>query len=407
MRLGNSWWGLSGWLVLCGCGGEDRIALDPGQSDALAEEASEAFYDFEHRVEIEIELSPADWQALRNEGRSLAELFDPSLPFEYTSFVGSVSIDGERYEQVQLRKKGFLGSLSVLEPALKLDLGDTISGQSHRGVRRLTLNNDKQDPSHTHTCLAYRAFARAGLPASRCNLAHVIVNGEDLGTYSNVEPVDKRLLRRHFASDEGNLYEAQAADVLNPTNPRLQAKTNEAENNRSDLVALAAAVEAADDELVASLGAQLDLEQFRTFWAAETLLGHWDGYSGNTNNYFIYRDPVSQRFSFLPWGTDSAFVGSNPFDTVNRDVSVYAAGRIANRLYALPAERERFRARLGELAESVWDEAVLLGEVDQVEALASDASPSALAAQRQHIASHREVLRAALAAPARDWDDSG
>ena len=28
-------------------------------------------------------------------------------------------------------------------------------------------------------------FTRAGLPASRCNLARVVVNGVDLGTYSN------------------------------------------------------------------------------------------------------------------------------------------------------------------------------------------------------------------------------
>ena len=31
---------------------------------------------------------------------------------------------------------------------------------------------------------------RARLPAPRCNLAHVVVNGEDLGTHSNVEPID-------------------------------------------------------------------------------------------------------------------------------------------------------------------------------------------------------------------------
>jgi hypothetical protein len=104
---------------------------------------------------------------------------------------------------------------------------------------------------------------------------------------------------------------------------------------------------------------------------------------------------------------DSAFEGINPFDSVNRDVTVYAAGRIANRLYELPAERELFRARLGELEQSSWDEALLLAEVDQIEALAPDAAPLALAAQRSHIETHGDLLRAALAEPARDWQDAG
>jgi hypothetical protein len=268
------------------------------------------------------------------------------------------------------------------------------------------LNNDKQDPSHSHQCLAYHTFTRAGLPAPRCNLAHVVVNGEELGTYTNVEPIDERFLRRHFASDAGNLYEGQATDVSGPRLPFMEAKTNELVGDRRDLEALAASLDAPDAELVARLGAELDIERFRDFWAIETLIGHWDGYSGNTNNYFIYRDPTSQRFTFLPWGTDAAFEGLNPFDPANADVTVYASGRVANRLYKLPDERARFRARLGELNETLWDEALLLAEVDQVEAFAPDAAPLALAAQRAHITTHREVLRTALAEPARDWIDS-
>jgi hypothetical protein len=409
---GNERWG--GWvagvaLLAAACGGEDRVQVQPEDAEAILEQSPDdaPFYDFSHRVEIEVELSPADWQSLRNEGRGLGVLFSPDLPFEYTRFSGAVSIDGQRYEQVQIRKKGFLGSLSALRPSIKLDLAEVLPGQSHLGVRRVTLNNDRQDPSHTHQCMAYHAFARAGLVAPRCNLAHVVVNGEDLGTFSNVEPIDKRLLRRHFSSDEGNLYEAQATDVVDTGASRMQAKTNEVNADRSDLEALAAALEASDADLVEQLGRQLDLDQFRSFWAAETLLGHWDGYAGNTNNYFVYRDPGSQRFTFMPWGMDSAFEGINPFDSINRDVTVYAAGRIANRLYALPAERELFRARLGELEQSQWDEALLLAEVDQIEALAPDAAPLALAAQRSHIETHGDLLRAALAEPARDWQDAG
>jgi hypothetical protein len=38
----------------------------------------------------------------------------------------------------------------------------------------MTLNNNKQDPSAIHQCLGYAVFADAGVPAPRCNFAHVV-----------------------------------------------------------------------------------------------------------------------------------------------------------------------------------------------------------------------------------------
>ena len=34
------------------------------------------------------------------------------------------------------------------------------------------------------------------------------------------------------------------------------------------------------------IGELVDLDSFFTFWAVEGLLGFWDGYSGNYNNFF-------------------------------------------------------------------------------------------------------------------------
>ncbi|HET9956487.1 MAG TPA: CotH kinase family protein [Polyangiaceae bacterium] len=396
------------WLGLCGgslwgCSGESdsQKVLGPDQDTAQA-----AFFSATRRVEVEIELAPADWDVLREQGRALTSFLELNEPYEYTYFDATVRVDGERYEHVQLRKKGFLGSLSALRPSLKLDLDRVVEGQNHVGLHSLTLNNDRQDPSHTHQCLAYGMFSDAGLPASRCNLAHVVVNGEDLGTYSNVESISKQFLKRHFKSAEGNLYEGQAADFDAVRVEQLQLKTNEMSNDRSDARALASALEAPDEQAVSTIGKQLDLGKFRDFWAMETLLGHWDSYSGNANNYFVYRDPASQRFVFLPWGVDAAFEGLNPFDPLNQNIAVYAAGRVANRLYHLPQEREKYRARLGELNESVWDVDRLLKQIDRIAALAPDADPKQLERQREHVRNHPGLLRAALQQPAPEWQEN-
>jgi hypothetical protein len=354
-------------------------------------------------VEVAVELAPADWQALRAEGRALFEGFlGEDQEFAFTEYVGAASVDGQRYENVVVRKKGFLGSLSRPRPSLKLDFGEVELGNG-RVFERLTLNNNRQDYSRSRTCLAYDLFARAGLAAPRCNLAHVVVNGEDLGTYSNVEPIKKPLLKRHFGDTSGNLYEGQLVDFVVGDVPRFQLKTNETSGDRSDLAGLASALEAQDAELEAQLGQVLDLDRYRDFWAMERLTGHWDGYAGNRNNFYLYNNPASGRFEFIPWGTDGAFAEAIPGDALNTSATVYARGLLANRLYNHPEERTRFRARLGELNEAVWRESALVAELERMTALAADTLPDATAVLRRHLQTHGAQVRAELDEPAPDW----
>jgi hypothetical protein len=363
-------------------------------------------YDPAHVLEVSVELDPADWDVLRGEGRSLFDVFQGnSLDYEYSEFMASASVDGERHEGASVSKKGFLGSLSRIKPSLKLDFGPAPDG-SARDFRRLTLNNDRQDPTHARQCLAYGLFAKAGLPAPACNLAHVTVNGQDLGTFTNVEPIKKPFLARHFTSDEGNLYEGQTVDFVGDDLDAFQLKTNELESDRSDLGALVEALEADDAELVTRVGSSIDLDQYRDFWALETLAGHWDGYDGNANNYYVYRDPESQRFHFIPWGTDGSFAESSPGDTLNTTRTVYARGRIANRLYRLADERERFRARLGELIDIVWDESALVDELERLTERAPDALPAATAELRRYLQTHAGEVRVELDQPAPEWVDA-
>ena len=49
------------------------------------------------------------------------------------------------------------------------------------------------------------------------------------------------------------------------------------------------------------------------------LVGHWDGYAGDRNNYHFYREPDGP-FVFIPWGTDDTFHlkdDPNPFDNIS------------------------------------------------------------------------------------------
>jgi hypothetical protein len=367
----------------------------------------DSIYDRQHRVEVRVEMDPRDFEALSFEGIGMGEILFPASGFrqvpEYTHFAATVTVDGVRYADVDIRKKGYIGSLSVIRPSLKLDFERRLDQELAGGNRRMTLNNDLQDRSHLKQCLSYDLFRQLGVPASRCNYAHVVVNGVDLGTYTHLEPVAKPLLRRYFDDVGGNLYEGQLSDFDEATEQYLELETNEEENDRSDVQAVIDALALPDDQVMAALSQLIDLDNFFDFWALETLLGHWDGYADNSNNYFAYHDPTSGKLFFIPWGTDQTFTGDNPNTSVPYLISVYAEGTLSSRLYSLPEQRARYRQRLAELNDTLGDVPTLLADVEALQQLVPEGSRADATRLRSYIRNHGETLRAALALPAPEW----
>jgi len=141
-------------------------------------------------------------------------------------------------------------------------------GQTFYGRKSLTLNNAKQDPALIKQCLAYQVFAKAGVPASRCNFARVRVNGRDLGFYVNVEAVTSRcfgaLLRRRRQP-----VRRRALDFRPAWSLTFDKKTNDSDPDRSDLDAVSAALALPDAEMLAALDPLVDIEEFLDYWAAE------------------------------------------------------------------------------------------------------------------------------------------
>jgi hypothetical protein len=321
--------------------------------------------------------------------------------FEYTYFDATATVDGVTIEHVGVRKKGFLGSLSVVRPSLKINFGKYIDGQTYSGMKRMTLNNDLQDPSHTHQVMSYGLFRKAGVVAPRCNFARVTVNGEELGVYSHVESIKKPFLARHFNNNDGNLYEGQGADFTPELVSRFERKTNEGDHDRSDLDWVVQALTAEDTDLLAALEQVIDVDGFLTFWAMEVITGHWDGYNSNRNNFYFYFDPETGLVHFIPWGTDGAFNEGNPFYP-NTPVSVFAMSKIAYRLYNCPETRPLYLDRLRFLLDDVWDEGALLAEVDRIEQIVP-CDPEAVQRQREYIMKRRDDVLVEISGGGPDW----
>ena len=337
-------------------------------------------------VEVALTLPAPEWELLRHERKPRHVIFggadcrNVSLPSPYLWHEAEVTIDGVALGAVGLRKKGHLGSQTDLRPALKLDFDRVAPGRRYEGLEGVALNNDRSDPSHARSCVSYQVFRAAGIPAPRCTLAHVTVNGEDQGVYGLVEEIDAHFLARQFAQPGGNLYEGTANDFRPDAIGGFDRETNQGDPSRADLDAMLAALNATDGEVEAALAAVIDLDQFYRFWATEIVVWHRDGYSGNANNFYLYADPGrGGRMVFLPWGTDAALSVDNRPEVPD---SVLAFSALSRRLISLASGRDRLNAEVDAVLAEAWRPTELVAEVDRIGQVADPVLLPARAAER-------------------------
>ncbi|HJN89588.1 MAG TPA: CotH kinase family protein, partial [Verrucomicrobiota bacterium] len=339
----------------------------------LAPYGFDDFFDTSRLLKIDLNVDPEDWNKLRVQHRSLVKTLrtdippsDQEKPFDYVP--ANLAIDGTDVGKVAIRKKGFVGSLDHNRPSLKIQIDNYEKKKMFAGVDTLTLNNNKQDRSRVHQLIGYQFFRAAGLPASHCNLALVSVNGKSLGIYSNVESLDKHYFRRAFKNAKGTLYEGTVCDFHMHSLIRFERKFGPKKAIAS-IKKTSIALDSNDRSILDKLGRHLDLDQFYRYWATEVLIGHWDGYVSNKNNYFVYFDSKSERLHFLPWGLDQLATDRNMFWRQGFDPpkSVKADAAIPRRLYKNTEARKKYFTAMRSLLDEVWDEDKLVAQIDDLQ----------------------------------------
>ena len=326
-------------------------------------------------LDVQITIDERDWDTIRYQSRNFFEALQESRKYgpadsPYTYVEASVSIDGVEFPQVGIRKKGFLGSLNSNRPSLKIKLNHVDKKGQIGGATNLTFNNNQQDVGLISQFMGYALFNAAGSPAPRCAYAKLTVNGTSLGIYSHVERIHRPLLKRAFGNDNGTLYEGQVVGFFPDWEGSFEHKLGKDKLGRKKVKELIEVLEGEDENIEQAIGRLVDLDSFYTFWAMEGLLSFWDGYSGNKNNFFIYLNPETDKFHFIPWGADCMFERYSPIRNDRYDpLSVKKQGLIAHRLYQLESGRQRYRQTLRNIMEQHWDEKALLVETERIEAL--------------------------------------
>ena len=122
----------------------------------------------------------------------------------------SLTIDGERFNNVAIRAKGntSLSSVAAMGSSrysFKVEFDHYVKGMTYHGLDKLSLNNLIQDATMMKDYLAYTLMNRMSVPSSLCSYVQISVNGEPWGLYLAVEGVEEAFLERNGMS-KGELY---------------------------------------------------------------------------------------------------------------------------------------------------------------------------------------------------------
>lgn len=362
--------------------------------------AANSFYAYDNIVTVKIEMSDADWLALKTEAPTIkdckAAAIDTTTGESPSNFTwrstSRVTVSGSKYlttaqayTGVQIKKKSYCGSGTTDpngKPSLKLKFSSS-AARDALGLQYIDLNNSQQDSSFVRQTLGYYLFGLAGLPHSRANYAKVQVvtpTKTENFVHINVEPIrasfienpdngfTNRTINQSGSNDataQGNLYELSYPVDLTPANLNYigTEKVSAIQGpSRPDLTY--AINQLATNPTVDGLSKVINVDQFVKFWAMEVLLKHADGFTQDHNNTYIYNDSVATSgtqsdatvdFKFIPWGIDQILIPV-PFNISNGTAP-------AQILRGTSTYNTKFTATVRSLVNTVFSRAKMEGDI--------------------------------------------
>ncbi|MEZ4474081.1 MAG: CotH kinase family protein [bacterium] len=337
---------------------------------------------------FQVEIDPAEWEAMRDEFLHPREREAAGLPLKPYHPLRTFRYGDEIVGDAMIRLKAN-PHFAWVEPKMQFVISFREYDRSKRfhGLRKINLDAPWYDRSIIRERVALSFLREAGLPAACANNAVLIVNGQMYGLYVNKEHVDKEFLERNFEDPEGNLYKYGQ-----------ELKTNEAEADVSRRDALYAT------RTLEELETFIDRRQMLGGWAGEAMLPHRDGYWCCNHNFYLYDEP-GRGFVFIPHDMDITF-DSTPLTSPDPQLDPVGTGRPDHFRLAMAdrAWREEF---IGEIARMLpaYDPAELRRRVDfyarqTAQAFAADPNlpfekterGPALQAMRDFFAPRREYL---------------
>jgi hypothetical protein len=299
-----------------------------------------------------------------------------------------VSIDGQTIAGVGVRYKGngtFIEGQASGRLSFKIDFNEYEEELEFRGLTKINLNNNASDPSLLREALSYELFREANIPCSRVGFASVSVTvpgkfeEKQVGLYSVVEQVDKRFLKDRYGSAKGLLLKPSTFGIFRYFGEEWSAyekgyvpKTTPTPEQQQRVIEFAKLLHESDDSTFnQQVEDYLDVDQFLRFLAVNVLLCNLDSFLGEAQNHYIYLEPESNKFQFLPWDMDHSF-GAFPLlgtPKSRRELNIDHPGgddhELIERVLGIPAHKEAYHACLNKYMNAIFAEETLHRQISE------------------------------------------
>lgn len=301
---------------------------------AAAEATVAGLFDDARLHTLELTVHSRDWDDLK------------AAYQQNTYYPADVSWNDSRVRNAGVRSRGN-SSRSGDKPGLELEFDYYVSGQKFVGLRTLVLDNLVTDPSMLREAVATAFLRRVGVPASRESFARLVVNGEFMGLYAMVEPVDRDFARGAFGQ-AGLLfeyrwtwpfYETYLGDELEPY-MEIFASRNGSSGSMESLYGpireMFRAINATEGSEFMEVDRVLDLSGLVRLIAADAFMAELDGAVGSDGMNNIYLYSIGDRAHFIPWDKDHAFWDASSSVVASTDHVLMA------KVLGTPALRQQF-----------------------------------------------------------------
>ncbi|MBN1659678.1 MAG: CotH kinase family protein [Anaerolineae bacterium] len=199
---------------------------------------------------------------------------------------------------------------------LMIKFNEFVSGQTYQGYSNLAIRTygTSYDAAMLQEPVTNYLFRLAGLPVTETAYVGVRINDEAEELYTLSEVINQDYLAKHFANPNGVLYKAEVGATLGYAgeDPSAYAErfTQQTRIHDADMAPLIAFTHFLSESDEATFGrelpAHLDVDAFATYLAINTLLANADSIIGMNNNYYLYYDDVSERFTLLMWDANES-----------------------------------------------------------------------------------------------------
>lgn len=278
--------------------------------------AQDTLYDRQRVNSVYITIPPDSLQVIMTDVYS-NHYYKAALAYNYGTGTDTV------YD-IGFRLRGNTSRVSQ-KKSFKISFNEYVPGRRFRGVKKLNLNGQHNDPTLIREKLFYDIWNKAGMPPRRTSFVRLYINGSYYGLYTNIEEYDKDWLKRVYGENDGNLFKCTyPADlvyhgsdqqyyksIINSTLTSDRAydlQTNETTDDYTDLVSLISVLnEDADTAFERKVKSYIDVAGVLKAYAIDIATGNWDDYAYLKNNYFLYDQGQSGYFSFITYDTDNTF----------------------------------------------------------------------------------------------------